>query len=115
MCRPGDAPQPRVMGIDAYLAKLFLEECPKLMGSIREAIANRDAEALRRASHTLKGSSRVFDAGHVAAVAQRMEDMGRKAELEATQPTLETLAHEVNRLMSALQGLVGAPGKEPSS
>jgi HPt (histidine-containing phosphotransfer) domain-containing protein len=103
------------MGIDAYLAKLFLEECPKLMGSIREAIANRDAEALRRASHTLKGSSRVFDAGHVAAVAQRMEDMGSKAELEATQPTLETLAHEVNRLMSALQGLVGAPGKEPSS
>ena len=91
------------------LAEILLEECPMLMRNIRDAITERDADVLQRASHTLKGSSRVFEAEQVAAAAQRLEDMGRNRELDDTQPALEALNHEVQRMMSALTALLNAP------
>ncbi len=38
------------------LAGLFLGECPRCMGEIRQAIAQRDGPGLQRAAHYLKGS-----------------------------------------------------------
>ena len=38
------------------LATLFLDDCPRHLAAIREALRKTGAEDLHRASHTLKGA-----------------------------------------------------------
>src|SRR5262249_20420827 len=60
---------------------VFLRESPGLLSAVRTAIAAADAAALHRAAHTVKGAILVFGADTAVAAAQRLEAMGRQADL----------------------------------
>ena len=62
---------------------LFLEDSPKLMDSIRQALAAGDADAAYRGAHTLKGSAGNFDAHVAVALAQRLEARAREGDIDA--------------------------------
>jgi two-component system, sensor histidine kinase and response regulator len=96
------------------LTRLFLADCPGMLLSIRQAIGSRDAEALRRAAHALKGSIANFAAQAPLEAASKLETMGRRNELAGLEEAYLTLEKEVTRLERALAA-IGArkPRKSP--
>lgn len=84
------------------LTGVFLDECPEMMRQIRAAIDERDAPALQRAAHSLKGSARIFAAAAATEAALRLETMGAKGDLSDAEQCWAALSLEVERLASAL-------------
>jgi CheY-like chemotaxis protein len=85
-----------------YIVYLFLEELPKLMWEIRDAVARHDSEALERAAHMLKGSVGNFHANAVVGAAQHLETIAREGDLSGARDALAVLEHETERLKPAL-------------
>jgi len=87
------------------LVELFLDECPKMMGNIQASLARRDAPALQRAAHTLKGSVGNFCATPAFEAAYRLEQMGRQGDLSEGEAAWAVLEREVERLSAQLESL----------
>jgi HPt (histidine-containing phosphotransfer) domain-containing protein len=88
------------------LSVMFLEDCPRLMASIHEAIDGRNASNLKLASHTLKGSAGVFRDQSAFNAAFHMERIGRDADWNNAKSAWTTLTAEMKRLSGALSALV---------
>jgi two-component system sensor histidine kinase/response regulator len=97
------------VGGDAELLKeiaiLFLEDCPRVLAEIRDAIASRDAKQLETSAHTLKGSASTFGAGAVVESALRLEQMGRAGQLDQSLDVLRSLEAELVALRAELEAL----------
>jgi two-component system sensor histidine kinase/response regulator len=75
------------------IAVLFIEECPRALAGIQEAIAAGDAVKLENTAHALKGSVANFGARDAVEAAFRLEQMGRAHEMgeaEGILPKLES-------------------------
>ena len=98
------------LGNDVDLARklvdIFLSDSDRLLSDISTAIANEDAETLRRATHTLRGSVGNFPAGGARDAASRMELIGFDADFEAARGVFPILEREVERLKSLLPALI---------
>jgi two-component system sensor histidine kinase/response regulator len=81
---------------------LFLEDCPKLLAAVGDAVRRGDTEAVYRASHTLKGSVGNFDAHNAMQIAQRLEARAREGNLEAATTIFAALEVEINALLAQL-------------
>jgi HPt (histidine-containing phosphotransfer) domain-containing protein len=87
------------------IAGLFLEDYGHLLAEIRRAVAARDAAALHRAAHTLKGSVSNFGADATSQAAYRLEILGRGGDLSEAEKALEQLEEALGRLTPALMEL----------
>jgi two-component system, sensor histidine kinase len=98
------------LGNDASLARrlvdLFLQDSGRLLDDINRAITDRDAERLRRATHTLKGSVSNFPAGAARETAARMEAIGVEGNFDAAQAMFPVLEREIDRLRGVLPTLI---------
>jgi len=92
-------------GLLRELVRLFLADCPRRRAEIKEAVRRGDAEALRKAAHTLKGSVGNFAAKQAFAAAQRLEIMGRDGELDKAGEARMALESELARLTEGLTKL----------
>jgi signal transduction histidine kinase/DNA-binding response OmpR family regulator/HPt (histidine-containing phosphotransfer) domain-containing protein len=90
------------------LCQIFLEESPKLMAKLREAIACGDCDGLMRAAHNLKGESSYLGAVGTSQAARQLEDMGRNRDLSRADGTLAELEREISSLHDELKDLAGA-------
>jgi CheY-like chemotaxis protein len=88
------------------ITNLFLEEKPRLLTAVREAVARQDATALERAAHSLKGSVGIFSAEGAFQAALNLEIMGREGDLAGAQEAYELLNAQIERLQPALEALV---------
>ena len=72
-------------GLDTVLelVNLYREDSPEQMRTMREAFAQSDVEAFRRAAHTLKSSSASVGAESLQALCQQLEEKGQQANLNA--------------------------------
>jgi len=63
------------MGADfaAELVTTFLDDAPNMLAALRDAAASGDADAFRRAAHSIKSNADVFGASALAARARAME------------------------------------------
>ncbi len=84
---------------------MFLQECPKLMKGVCQAITQSDPHALERAAHTLKGSVADMAAPQAVEAAQNLEKMGREGDLGQAGPALEVLEGAIDRLTPELRKL----------
>ncbi len=84
------------------LAQLFIDESPKMIDNVRDAIDNQAAKDLERAAHTLKGSADIFDAREVREAAARLEIMGRKGKVNGCEDAASQLEAHVARLVATL-------------
>ncbi len=87
------------------LSVMFLEDCPRLMASIREAIDNRNASNLKLAGHTLKGSAGVFRDQAAFDAAFHIERIGRDADWKNAEAAWTTLTVEMKRLSRKLSAM----------
>ncbi len=89
----------------AEMVTLFLQDCPRLLAALREALARGDAGALRLAAHTLKGTVSNFAAPAATAAALRLERMGREGDLSQAEEGCAAVETEIERLKPLLANL----------
>jgi len=87
------------------LIRLFLADSPKRLAEIKEAVRLGDAEALRRAAHTLKGSVGNFTAKKPFEVCQGLEAMGIEGDFRTAGEACATLERELTLLNAELRRL----------
>jgi len=89
------------------LARMFREDAPTLLANVRQAASARDAAALERAAHALKGSCSNFGAAAARDAAFALEQRGRSHHLERIDEHVEVVEYEIERLCDALLALEG--------
>jgi two-component system sensor histidine kinase/response regulator len=87
------------------IAGLFAEDCPKLLGEVRAAIATGNPAALERAAHTLKGSVSNFGAEPARQAAFCLEQLGRSGNLQPAPEACALLEREMALFTQALTAL----------
>jgi len=87
----------------AEISRLFVEDAPRHLQRIREALDAGDSESLRRAAHGLKGAAANFDAEGVVNAARALEEMGRSGEPDAQNAAWNALTTEMEQLVTMLR------------
>jgi len=88
------------------MAGMLREEAPKCLAQIRQAQQERDAETLRRAAHTLKGSLAIFELDDMVVLSEEMESYGKAGDFGAAGKLLPGMEAAVSRLTDELAGYV---------
>jgi len=81
---------------------LFFDEIPGLLSAIQESVTRRDAKALARAAHTLKGAVSNLDAQEAFAAALRLEVLGHSGDLTNVEEAYAELEKAIIRLKGVL-------------
>jgi two-component system sensor histidine kinase/response regulator len=89
------------------VVRMFLEECPSLIASLRAAVLQRDAKLLELAGHTLRGLVANFGAANVCELAFKLELMGKEGNLAESESVTAALEAELNRVIATVTGLIG--------
>jgi CheY-like chemotaxis protein len=92
------------------LVQLFRDECPRWLGEMRTALAQRDPRQLNRAAHTLKGAVGALGAHAAFAAALRLETLGQAGDLTDAASALARLEDSLVRLEPALTRLMEEDG-----
>jgi two-component system sensor histidine kinase/response regulator len=90
------------------VCEIFLEESPKLLKKLQQAVAAGDADGVVRAAHSLKGESSYLSASGTSRAARQLEEMGHNKDLSHARDTLAVLEREVAGLHFDLKALEGA-------
>ena len=84
------------------LIGVFLEDAPQRIEGVRRALADRDAEALYKAGHALKGSAGNFGAANVVSRAVRLEALAKENDLEGAAAQFKSLVADMDDLVGEL-------------
>jgi len=84
------------------LVELFVQDFPRLMQGIREALARKDTAKLGLTAHSLSGSLANLGALAAVDVSQRLEAMARAGDLTEAEETYSALEDQLRRLAPAL-------------
>ena len=90
------------------LVDTFLAEAPLMLEELRATLAAGNADAFRRAAHSLKSNSLTFGANTLGAMARDLELGGLDPVLNANGQPLDALAQEYAQVASALTELRNA-------
>jgi len=89
------------------MCQIFLENSPKLLQKLQQAVAAGDPDGVMRAAHSLKGESGYLSADGTSHAARQLEEMGRNQDLSRASATLAALERELASLHLDLKALVG--------
>jgi two-component system sensor histidine kinase/response regulator len=89
------------------LCQIFLEESPKLLQKLRQAIVDTDPDAVMRAAHSLKGELGYLSAAGATQAAGELEEMGHEKNLSRAPEGLVVLERELAGLQLALKDPAG--------
>ena len=87
------------------MCQIFLENSPKLLRKLQQAVAAGDADAVMRTAHSLKGESSYLQASGTSNAARQLEEMGRNQNLSGAGDTLAVLERQVAGLHLDLKAL----------
>ncbi|OEU56631.1 MAG: hypothetical protein BA871_09720 [Desulfuromonadales bacterium C00003096] len=99
--RPG---KPNILG---KIIKLYLENSPGLITTVRESVEQGDGGALCEAAHSLKSSSANLGAIQLAAVCKELKDMGREGRTDGAKALMGRIESEYQSARAALAGELG--------
>jgi two-component system sensor histidine kinase/response regulator len=85
------------------IIEVFLDDSPRLLSQIREALKREDLKLLEQAAHTLKGSVGNFCAPAAYAAALKLEKIGGEGNVEKAQEAWIDLERAMEQLRPALQ------------
>jgi HPt (histidine-containing phosphotransfer) domain-containing protein len=87
------------------LIGIFKEDFPRLLEALRRSVADEDLKAVEAKSHALKGMLLGLSVTQAAAIAARVEQMGREGRTLGLAETLALLESEVADLLRELDGI----------
>ena len=87
------------------IARLFLDDYPRVLNELRDALARGDAKAVERTAHGLKGSVANFGAAAAVEAACTIEAMGRSQQLAEVGQVIRILELALAALHSELETL----------
>jgi len=87
------------------IAALFLDDYPRALDEIHQALATGDAKTLERSAHGLKGSVANFGARAAVDAAFQLEQLGRAHTLDQVPPALAALEQALASLHAELASL----------
>jgi CheY-like chemotaxis protein len=92
-------------GLEAVCAMstLLVDECLDMLEKVRKAIQQKDAIAVRRGAHTIKGSADVFRAQGVVESARQLEQLASDEQLDEAPAVFAELEREVQRMVAAIE------------
>jgi len=85
------------------LCGIFLEESPKILGKLRQALTDGDAATVMRTAHSLKGEVSYLGAPAALQAARQLEDMGRENRLAGGEEIFSSLERELAGLHFAMK------------
>ena len=89
----------------AEIVELFFDNAPRLLSDIQEPVSRRDAVALERAAHALKGAVGNFSAEDAFNSALKLEVMGSTGDLNGVDEAYADLETKIANLKNALATL----------
>jgi HPt (histidine-containing phosphotransfer) domain-containing protein len=98
----------------AEVILLFLDDCPKRLAAIKNAVDLRDADLIRTTAHALKGAAGTLSARAVFEATQTLERLAAAGRLESVEAAWKTLAKEADTLMDTLRTMEGAAPGPPT-
>jgi two-component system sensor histidine kinase/response regulator len=87
------------------LARLFIEECPKLMDQIRQSLSASDGVSLERFAHSLQGSSASLGAPGISRASLELRELARSGHWTAARTVFASMEKEIACLYSQLSTL----------
>ncbi|MFZ6772649.1 PAS domain S-box protein [Undibacterium sp. SXout7W] len=96
-----------IVGIIGYS---FLDDCPKQLSSLNEAVQNNDAELLHRTAHTIKGLVGNFNAQPAEELAKELEHKGKSNNFDQVAQLSQDLQRELERMNASLRKYLAEHG-----
>jgi two-component system, sensor histidine kinase and response regulator len=87
----------------AELINIFLEDCPRRLHELEQAVSEGNAVGVRQSAHSLKGMVAGFHTKAAHGLAGEMEGLGKAGDLSKTSDLLPTLLLEFARVMHHLK------------
>ena len=87
----------------------FLEDCPRLLGQLREAVERHDAAAVESAAHAIKGTAAMFSAHPTEEAAARLERLGSQGQMAGIEAGAQHLEAEMERFKRAAAAFATPP------
>ena len=94
------------------LITIFRADAPALLERIRKAATSKDAEALRRAAHALKGALGTLDAPRAYQAAIGVEEAARSGDLSKARARIDALSEELALLRKAFAASMARPTRK---
>jgi HPt (histidine-containing phosphotransfer) domain-containing protein len=92
------------------LLTVFLADCPPHLVALQEAVAQRDATAIRRVAHALKGAAGNISAPRLFESARLMEEMAAEGRFEHVESCLQQLCTEAAAVFQAAESAIDSAG-----
>ena len=90
----------------ADMMRIFLDDCPRLVADIREAVTRGVPEAIEHAAHAIKGSLGNFAAYRGFDAAEKLEMAGRRRDMREVPVAFAGLEAELTRLIAEMERLL---------
>lgn len=87
------------------LIDTFLEDAPKMIAELQSSLNVKDADAFRRAAHSMKSNANTFGATHLAMLAKELEMLGKENKLDDSGDKLRALEEAYASVREELKGL----------
>ncbi len=91
------------------MARIFLDDCPRLISKIRTAVSNAAPRQIEHAAHELKGCLGNFSAAPAFEAAEKLEMLARDGQIADAVTAAGQLEAELGRLHPALERLITRP------
>jgi len=92
------------------LIGIFKEEFPRLLQALQQSVARENATQVEVTSHALKGMLSGLSVTRAAAIAARLEQMGREGKTSGLADVLTLFQREVADLLPELDGCTRGMG-----
>ncbi|MBC8549689.1 MAG: Hpt domain-containing protein [Candidatus Brocadiales bacterium] len=90
----------------AELVGIFINDIPKQLSEIKEAVDNLNSKDLEKSAHKLKGAIANFEEEAALEAALKLEMMGRENRLDGVKDAYDILVKEAEYLVNALKKFV---------
>jgi len=88
------------------LMNTFLEDAPRMLTDMRQALESGDAKLLRRAAHSLKSNSAEFGAMTLSEVCRELEELSKDGSIEGAEELIKRAETEfTNQVKAALEAV----------
>jgi HPt (histidine-containing phosphotransfer) domain-containing protein len=92
------------MDMSVDLIDLFRQTCELIERQIREGLQNNDADVVRRAAHTLKGTAAQLGAFKLSEMAKTVEIHARQSDMSQAAETAGPMVDAMHALLHTMAG-----------